>query len=208
MGGGLAASAPVSAEWPAKAIRRSADEEEWQRWIGQMAEADEAALSALYDATASLVHGMALRILGDAAAAEEVTADVYMQAWRQAGRYDHERGAPSTWLLTLARSRAIDRLRRAHDRRREQPLTDQILLDRRPDAFETSACAERRRIVRAALTRLNPDQKLAIELAFFDGLSHVEVASRLGEPLGTVKTRIRLGMLKLAKVLRQLEEEG
>jgi RNA polymerase sigma-70 factor (ECF subfamily) len=110
--------------------------------------------------------------------------------------------------LTLARSRAIDRLRRAHDRQREQPLTDQILLDRRPDPLEASACAERRRIVRAALARLNPEQKLAIEVAFFDGLSHVEVASRLGEPLGTVKTRIRLGMLKLAKVLRQLEEEG
>jgi RNA polymerase sigma-70 factor (ECF subfamily) len=208
MAGSLAAAAPVQAGRSSDSARRSAEEEQWRGWIGRMAEADETALGALYDATGALVHGLVLRILGDAAAAEEVTADVYMQAWRQAERYDHGRGAASTWLLTLARSRAIDRLRRAQNRRREEPLTDQILLDRRPDPLEASASAERRSFVRAALGRLNPQQKLAIELAFFDGLSHAEVAARLGEPLGTVKTRIRLGMLKLAKVLRQLEEEG
>ncbi len=176
--------------------------------IARMSESDETALSSFFEATSPLVYGMAVRILRDHAAAEEVAAAVYLQAWRQAGRYDPARGAPSTWLLTIARTRSIDRLRqRAQDRQRVEPLAGQMLRDERPDPLEASVAAERRRRVQSALAELSAEQRVAIELAFFGGLSHTEIAARTAEPLGTVKTRIRLGMRKLAKVLRQAEEE-
>jgi RNA polymerase sigma-70 factor, ECF subfamily len=169
---------------------------------------DEKALGRLYDATSPLVHGLVLRITGDAGAAEEVTGDVYLQAWRQADRYDRSRGAPTTWLLTLARSRAIDRVRQeATAKRRQAPLGDEILVDDHQSPFQESAAREERERVRAALDAIPPKQRQAIELAFYAGLSHVEIADRLKEPLGTVKTRIRQGMIKLAQLLQEVGPE-
>jgi RNA polymerase sigma-70 factor (ECF subfamily) len=177
--------------------------EDWAALIGRAAAHDPAALAALYDGTAHLVHGLALRIVGDPAAAEEVTGDVYLQVWRQAARYDPSRGAPLAWLLTLARSRAIDRRRSAASGiGATEPLAAAgDLASHGPGPEETSVLAERRHMVRGALGRLAADQRRAIELAYFGGLSHAEIATALDEPLGTVKTRIRLGMIRLREML-------
>jgi RNA polymerase sigma-70 factor, ECF subfamily len=176
--------------------------------LKRLAEGDQAALSALYDATSRLVYGLALRILADPADAEEVTLDVYTQAWRQVSRYDASRGDALTWLLTLARSRAIDRLRsRAGSKKREQALdTASELPGDAPDPERQSAYAERARHVRRALSSLSPEQRQCIELAYFEGLTHVEIAERIQQPLGTAKSRIRLAMVKLRDALSPLEE--
>ena len=178
-------------------------DEGWAALIARTAACDAEALAALYDGTAHLVHGLALRIVGDVGAAEEVTADVYLQVWRQAARYDPARGAPLAWLLTLARSRAIDRRRSAVGGvvAREQLATAVEIASGAPGPEEVSAVAERRRTVRGALARLVPEQRQALELAYFGGLSHGEIAAALDEPLGTVKTRIRLGMIRLRETL-------
>ena len=171
--------------------------------IERTANGEETALAALYDATCALVNGLAVRILGDRGAAEEVTADVYLQVWRQAVRYDGGRGAPLTWLLTLTRSRAIDRLRAgANQRASSAPLRAALhVASDAPGPEEHSTVRQRRRVVQRALTRLPSDQRRALELAYFEGLSHSEIAATLGEPLGTVKTRVRLGMLRLRDTL-------
>ena len=184
-------------------------EQQWEVLIRQAAQGDQAALGALYDATSHLVYGLALRILGNTATAEEVTIEVYTQVWRQAAAYDPERGAPSAWLLTLTRSRAIDRLRsEAREPRQEQPLEMAAAVPTAtPNPEEASVVAEQRRLVQAALATLAPEQREAIELAYFSGFSHSEIAARLGQPLGTVKTRIRQGMMKLRELLHPLAEQ-
>ena len=171
--------------------------------IERTANGEAAALAALYDATASLVNGLALRVLGDRGSAEEVTGDVYLQVWRQAVRYDGTRGAPLAWLLTLTRSRAIDRLRTgASQRARTAPIEAALrVASDAPGPEERSAVRQRRQVVRSALTHLPAEQRRAIELAYFEGLSHSEIAATLGEPLGTVKTRVRLGMIRLRESL-------
>jgi RNA polymerase sigma-70 factor (ECF subfamily) len=171
--------------------------------IERTARGDASALAMLYDATAAMVNGLALRILRDPGIAEEVTLDVYLQVWRQAARYDASRGAPLAWLLTLARSRAIDRRRAGTGARREsEPLATALAIPSPgPGPEESSSAAERRRLVHGALAGLAHDQRKTIELAYFGGLSHSEIAATLGEPLGTVKTRIRLGMMRLRETL-------
>jgi len=179
-----------------------------QSLLGGIAERDASQLSSFYDATSRWVYGLALRILGDPGAAEEVTIDVYHQVWRSAGSYDPKKGSPNAWLLTLARSRALDRLRSAAFRhRREKALAegfDAAWEGPRPDV--ANIAEERRRNVLAAVSSLPPEQKQAIELGFFQGLSHSEIAERLEQPLGTIKTRIRLGMTKLKDLLKPHED--
>ena len=172
--------------------------------IARMAAGEEAALAELYDAASAWVHGLALRILRDAAAAEDVTLDAFHQAWHQAGRYDPLRGSAHSWLLTIARNRAIDRLRsREASQRREAPLDERArqTMDPRPDPQTLAMLADRGARVRRALSELSPEQREVIEKAFFEGLSHGQIAQRLNQPLGTVKTRIRLGIRRLADKL-------
>lgn len=171
--------------------------------IARCAAGDQSALASLYDTTAGHVHGLALRILADRELAEEITGDVYLQVWRSAASYDARRGNPLAWLLTITRSRAIDRLRAiAGDRRQTAPFDLGLkTASPEPNPEETSNLAQRGRFVRAALDRLSHEQREVIELAFFGGLSHLEIASTLGAPLGTVKTRIRLGMGRLREAL-------
>lgn len=181
----------------------------WGALIERTARGDASALAALYDGTAPLVMGLALRILGDHATAEEVVGDVYLQVWHQAARWDAERGAPITWLLTLARSRAIDRLRvGAAQRAQRVPLAEALDVPAAgpgPDA--AAAAAKQRAVVQDALAGLGTEQREVIELAYFGGLSHGEIAVRTGIPLGTVKTRIRLGMANLRQTLTALAVE-
>lgn len=171
--------------------------------VQKIAQGDQAALAALYDSTHRLAYGLILRVLGDASSAEEVLLDVYTQIWRQAANYDTSRGGPLAWLMTIARSRAIDRLRSGwQDRQRKEPLD--LINDRETEAAspeENTVVAERRKFVRAALSSLSPEQREVIELAYYGGLSHSEIAVKLNQPLGTVKTRTRLGMMKLREAL-------
>ncbi len=191
-----------------KAKELSESDRELIGLIGRTAAGDEAALGAFYDKTGPQVYGLALRMLNDSTMAEEVTMDVYMQVWKQAGRFDQGRGNPMVWLTVLARSRAIDRLRVGKkDRESRQPLED--ISNEQDDAHDPeqrSVCAEQGQIVREALISLPSEQRVIIELAYFEGLSQSEIAAHIGEPLGTVKTRVRLGMVKLRNLLGPLEE--
>jgi RNA polymerase sigma-70 factor (ECF subfamily) len=170
---------------------------------------DEQALASLYDATGRTVYGLLLRILADASAAEEVLLDVYEQVWRQAAQYSRERGSPLAWLTTIARSRAIDRLRRGRrEQQNTEPLEGVIA-----SAYSTAAGAEEyvragevRAVVRAALDSLAPEQREVLELAYYGGMSHSEIAAARGLPLGTVKTRTRLGLIRLRETLRPVYE--
>ena len=182
-------------------------EPDWGAVIERIAGGDRVALADLYDGTAALVHGLTMRILGDRGAAEEATADTFVQVWRQADRWDARRGGPLAWLLMLARSRAIDRLRASGGRaEREAAVVAPPALA--PSSEQQAAVSERRRLVRNALARLLPEQRRLIELAYFEGLSHTEIASSLGQPLGTVKTRIRLGMTRLRESLGAVARES
>jgi RNA polymerase sigma-70 factor (ECF subfamily) len=167
--------------------------------LERMARGDQEALAQLYDRYGRLVYSLALRIVRDQRDAEEIVQEVFSQAWRQSGRYSAGRGSVVAWVLTLTRSRAIDRMRgrraRPEATASETALAD--LPDNAPAADEQLAWAARTAQVRAALDSLPFLQRTAIELAFYEGLTHVEIAERLEQPLGTVKTRIRQGLLKL-----------
>jgi RNA polymerase sigma-70 factor (ECF subfamily) len=177
--------------------------------VASIAAGDQAAMAALYDQTNRVVYGLALRILRDPGAAEEATLDVYMQVWRKAATYDISRGNPSAWLLCMARTRALDRLRSSASARNSETALEDSPIERAiaTDNPEASTLAtERQRIVRAALERLSPEQREVIDVAYFSGLSHSEIAAKLNLPLGTVKTRIRLGMEKLREYLAPLSD--
>jgi RNA polymerase sigma-70 factor (ECF subfamily) len=173
--------------------------------VQRLAAGEEAALAELYDASSQLVFSLALRILGDRNAAEDAVVEVYTQAWRSADTYVPGRGTPSSWLLTLTRSRAIDMLRVRRRERATDPMESAADVHADvPNPEEATADAERQRFVRRALEGLKTEQRAAIELAYFSGLSHSEIAMQLGQPLGTIKTRIRLGMMYLRESLRHL----
>ena len=171
--------------------------------IRGVAEGDEQALATLYDTTSRTVYGLLLRILSDPSTAEEVLLDVYTQVWRQSGTYNAGRGKPMAWLTTIARSRAIDRLRRG---RQEQlhtaPLDEAVRAGVGAGVEECVLAGEVGSVVRAALDELSPEQREVIELAYYGGMSHSEIAAARNLPLGTVKTRTRLGMMRLREALR------
>jgi RNA polymerase sigma-70 factor (ECF subfamily) len=187
-----------------RAVDRSEEERSWSALVVQVAEGNEPALTRLYDVTNRIVYGLALRILGDSSTAEDVTLEVYLQVWRIARTYDPGRGTVSSWLVTLTRSRAIDllRSRQARGATLEQSLEDvPAPLNLRSDPERLSIEAAQAHMIRNCLEELPVDQRQAIELAYFSGLSHTEIAIRTGLPLGTVKTKIRLGMMRLRELL-------
>ena len=170
--------------------------------LERMARGDHEALAELYDRHGRLIYSLALRILRDQSDAEDIVQEVFSQAWRQAARYDASRGNPVAWLLNLTRSRAIDRLRRR--RARPDAAADPATLDLADlsqPIDEQIALSHQAERIRAAVGELSLLQRVAIELAFYEGLTHVEIADRLELPLGTVKTRIRQGLLKLRERL-------
>ena len=175
--------------------------------LARAATGDQQAFAELYDRSSSLLFTLALRILGDRDEAAEVLQEVYLEVWRKVVRYNPARGSPTAWLVTMTRSRALDRLRsraaRGYgmtDSIQNTPLTD--LPDGNPGPLQASADLELRALVEKALDELPEAQREALELAYYQGLSHTEIAARLNEPLGTVKTRIQLGMSKLRAALR------
>lgn len=176
---------------------------------------DLVAFEHLYDRYGDLVHSVVLRVVADGYVAEDVTQDVFLRLWRKPEQFDLSRGKFVTWLLSIARNRSIDE-RRSHGRRlrhealpattdEEEALPGQ---SERDDPAVATVIADERAAVRRALEILPPEQKLAIHLAYFGGLTQQEIANKLGQPLGTVKTRIRLGMQKMRGALesRRLED--
>jgi RNA polymerase sigma-70 factor (ECF subfamily) len=175
---------------------------------------DEGALAALYDRHAPVLLGLAMRVVGERVDAEGVLMESFLQAWRGAATYDGTRGSVLNWLATIARSRALDfALASARRASRETAGAEGELRlagtadESAPDQVDRLASNERRRVVEKALAELQPAQRAAIELAYFEGLTHVEVAERLREPLGTIKTRIRQGMIRLRALLEPMGEE-
>lgn len=173
--------------------------------LRRIAAQEREALAEFYDRTAGVIYGTVLRMLGDPSEAEEVVQDVFVQVWTKAGSYDARLGKPINWALGIARNRSIDRLR-ARQRRSKvfQETTDEDFTAVAATEMDSPALlgGDDAAAVQAAVKSLPPDQQQAIELAFFRGLSHAEVAEALGEPLGTVKARIRRGMLKLREDLQ------
>jgi RNA polymerase sigma-70 factor (ECF subfamily) len=172
--------------------------------VRALAERRPEALAELFDRYASLLLALTRRILGSAADAEEVVQEAFLQAWNQAERYDSSRSSVSTWLVLIARSRALDRLRQRQSRERTAAAAEA-----EPQAPDASArlddnvlIEERRTRVQAALAGLPAEQKQVLELAFYEGLSQTEIAQTTATPLGTVKTRALLAMKKLRRDLR------
>ena len=178
--------------------------------LRRMAAGDEAALGALYDRWSALVHSVALRIVGDAGDAEELVEETFWQAWRQAGRYDASRGGVSAWLVVIARSRALDRVRLRGWKRAsagsdaELAAAEAVVEVGSP--LQAAEQDETRRIVRAAMDALPAEQRETLEMAYFRGMSQSEIAAATGQPLGTVKTRARLALQKLREALAVLRD--
>jgi len=162
---------------------------------------DEKAVSQLYDRYRVVLFGLLVRILNNREEAEDVLQELFLQVWHRAGDYDSNRGRPFTWLVTLARSRAIDRLRSVASRERVATESAREATEEVSDAVADAVRSEQRGIVTSALSQLPEEQQRALVLAYFDGLTQSEIADRLGAPLGTVKTRMRAGMMKLREVL-------
>jgi RNA polymerase sigma-70 factor (ECF subfamily) len=160
---------------------------------------DTDALRQLYDRYGSIVFGMVFRLLGDRQSAEECTQDVFVAIWRSAGRYEAERGSVSAWMISIARNRVID-LARARASRPSTPVGEVHGGGDAPDSAELAVRADTSRRVASALAELPSTQREALTLAYFHGLSHSEIAERLGVPLGTVKGRIRLALDALRKL--------
>lgn len=179
--------------------------------VSRLAAGDDAALGALYDRHGATLYALAFRILADRDDAEEVVMDAMTQAWRASGTYSADRGSVAAWLVVLTRSRALDHLRSRHRQARALDRaaaleTDGALAmgDQASDAGAAAEHGERRARIRAALASLPEPQRVCIELAYYQGLTQTEIAAQLGEPLGTVKTRMRLGLLKLRDTLQPL----
>jgi len=187
---------------------KAAGESELKTLIEAVARGDERAFAAFYDAVSDRVHGLACFLLKDDALAEEVTLDTFLQVWREAGHYRAEQGGPLAWLMMIARSRAIDRLRA----QRASPLIfdgeshDDELVDRQKRPDEALVTDEQSRRVRVSFSRLAPIQRQVLAMAFFRGMTHSEIALHCGLPLGTVKTHIRQGMTRLGELLAEHAE--
>jgi RNA polymerase sigma-70 factor, ECF subfamily len=169
--------------------------------LTSIAGGDEQALAQLYDRYRGILFGLLVRILNSREEAEDVLQEVFLQVWRQAAHFDEKRGKPFTWLVTLARSRGIDRLRSLAARDRVAQASAREASEEVSDAAIDTFRSEQRELVTSVLAQLPEEQKRPLELAYYDGLTQSEIAAKLGAPLGTVKTRMRSGMIKLRELL-------
>ena len=176
-------------------------EREWATLVKSIAAGDQLALHALYEMSHRPVFTLIMRITANRETAEELTVDVFHDVWRRASRYDAANGTVLGWIMNQARSRAIDRLRFESRKKRSQDGDVQPPAEVAADPRDVLELREQGEQLRAALAALTPDERQAIEVTFFAGLTHAEAAARLNQPLGTVKTRIRSGLLKLRHAL-------
>jgi RNA polymerase sigma-70 factor (ECF subfamily) len=183
-------------------------EQRWRGYLEEIAHARAEALGKLYRETVPILNGMALRLLGNPADAEEVVLEVYEQVWRSAAGYDSSRSRVLWWLSMLTRSRALDRLRSTRRRAAvEEPVAEALDFESSSPLPEASVLdSERSQLVRTAIEGLSPDQRQAVELAFFSELSHSEIAEKLDIPLGTIKTRIRTALRRLRDTLGDVDD--
>ena len=156
---------------------------------------DEQAMAQLYDRYSPIVYSVALRVLGDTAGAEDVLQEVFLQLWRRPDVFDASRGSLPGWLAVIARNRAIDSLRK----RRPETDIDNVVVPVIPDLASEAEWSRALEKIRSVLGSMPSSQRSALELAFFEGLTHTEIAAKTGEPLGTIKTRIRAGLVSLRK---------
>jgi len=163
------------------------------RLVARIRAGDETAMSELYDRYGKVVYAVALRVLQETGAAEDVLQEILVQLWRRPDSFDASRGSLAAWLTVITRNRAIDRVRK---RRPEVELED-IVIAGGPDLSDEAERALMVERIRGALTEMNPGQRKALELAYFEGLTHTEIAEKTGEPLGTIKTRIRSALQQL-----------
>lgn len=189
---------------PGPPLRQLTEQMELAALLRRAAKGDQPAFAELYDRTTDLLYSLAFRMLHSEGDAEEVLMDVYLKAWQNASSFDDSRGSVLAWLVTMTRTTAIDRIRyRRVAGRTTEPLPEgfsrQLATTETPE--QTTLLHEAQATVLAALAQLPPEQQAALELAFFSGLSHAEVAARLGLPLGTLKSRIRLGLQRLKLLL-------
>ncbi len=159
---------------------------------------DESAMAALYDRYSGVVYSVALRVLGDTGAAEDILQEIFMQLWRHPEAFNSQRGNLGPWLAVIARNRAIDVLRKRHP---EDNIAD-VVVSVTPDMTGNAGRNQAMEKVRGALVSMSSEQRGALEMAYFEGLTHTEIAAKTGEPLGTVKTRIRAGLLALRKLFK------
>ncbi|MEX2426212.1 MAG: sigma-70 family RNA polymerase sigma factor [Thermomicrobiaceae bacterium] len=179
--------------------------------VSRMSQGEVDALDVLYDRYARVVFSFAVRIVHDSRIAEEVLQEAFMRSWQQSGRFELNRGNFASWLLSITHNLAIDEVRKSQRRPQKADMVDIIdvlrsEVDTTVNIEEAAEATELRGLIRDAMDRLPEAQRRAIELAYFEGLSQREVAAFLNEPLGTIKTRMRLGMQKLKDVLS--EQEG
>jgi len=160
---------------------------------------EQSAMAALYDRYSSVVYSVALRVLGDTGAAEDILQEVFLQLWRNPGSFDASRGNLGAWLAVIARNRAIDGLRK---RRPESDIED-VVLSIEPDLADEADRARAAQKLRGLLGTMPAAQRAALEMAYFEGLTHTEIAAKTGEPLGTIKTRIRAGLTTLRKAFQE-----
>ena len=178
-------------------LRVEQSQENDVKLLRAIAAKDDAALGRLYDCYRLILFGVLMRILNNREEAEDVLQEVFLQVWRRAADYDENRGRPFTWLVTLARSRGIDRLRSLASRERVAMAGANEVSEEVSDAASDAIRSERIGAVNSALADLPEEQRRPLMLAYFDGLTQSEIATKLGVPLGTVKTRMRTAMIKL-----------
>jgi RNA polymerase sigma-70 factor (ECF subfamily) len=181
--------------------KASVPEQDWATLVRSIAAGDQLALQTLYEMAHRVVFTLVLRITASPEAAEELTVDVFHDVWRRAARYDAANGTVLGWIMNQARSRAIDRLRLESRKKRSHGGDVQPEAEVAADPHDVLELREQAEALRAALADLTPDERQAIETTFFAGLTHAEAATRLKQPLGTIKTRIRSGLHKLREAL-------
>jgi RNA polymerase sigma-70 factor (ECF subfamily) len=173
--------------------------------IQRIANGDQAAFAALYDRLSPILYSMALRMMNDAVEAEDVLQDGFVYIWQRANTFDASRGSPISWTITIVRHKAIDRLRvrlRGERLRERASASPELASDKDDQSAVEPFLREQRAQVKSALAKLPGEQREALQLAFFSGLTHQQIAAKIATPLGTVKARIRRGLLQLRQLLQ------